>query len=129
MADTTVAVTPGTGTSVHFQPRSVTTDAGAVTAQSQVIVPGGVAGTPLASAVTVGTSAAALPASALTNRKALYVHNAGSFAIYLGGSGVTSSTGIPLEPGEGRGFDLAAGCVLYAISVAAGQDVRVLEVS
>lgn len=126
MADTAVAVTPGTGESIHTQTRTL---ADATTVDSQVIVVGGTAGTPLASAVTVGVTAVALPASALADRKALYIFNNGSVPIYVGGSAVTTATGVPVKPGRGQGFDAAAACVLYAISGTAGQNVRVLELS
>jgi hypothetical protein len=126
MADTAVAVTPGTGERIHTQTRLLSDG---TTADTQVVAPGGVAGTPLSSAVTVGITAVPLPATALADRKALYVHNNGAVPIYIGGSGVTTSTGIPLLPGTGQGFDFAKPCVLYAISGTAGQNVRVLEAS
>jgi hypothetical protein len=80
-------------------------------------------------AVTVGTSAAALPASALANRRTVTVYNNGSATIFLGPSGVLTTTGLPVTAGSAFSLDLAAGVVLYGISGSAGQDVRVLEVS
>ena len=92
-------------------------------------IPGGVSGVARASAVTAGVTALSLPATALADRKALYVFNNGSVRIYVGGSGVTTSTGIPVRPGTGQGFDADDSCLLYAISGTAGQNVRVLELS
>lgn len=85
-------------------------------------------GTCLATAVTIGTSAGTLPATNLANRKRLTVQNRGSSSIFLGGSGVTTSTGVEIQPGGDSGeLEIGATSVLYAISAAAGQDVRVLE--
>jgi hypothetical protein len=120
--ESSVDITAGSGTSV-----ATATRGGKFI---QEVIPAGLGGTVLATAVTVGTSAVALPSSALTSRKALAIYNNGQVPIYLGGSGVTTAAGIPIQPGDGPvPFDLAAGAVLYAIAATTGQDVRVVEVS
>jgi hypothetical protein len=83
----------------------------------------------LATAVTVGTSAGALPASALANRRTLTGRNNGTSTIYLGPSGVTTTNGLPVDPGQFFSATLGPGVSLYAISAVAGQNVRVLEAS
>jgi hypothetical protein len=81
----------------------------------------------LATAVTVGVAAVALPASALANRKRLTYYNNGTVTHYIGGSGVTTSTGVPIGPGQSYSDDLGPGAVLYAIAAVAGQNGRVVE--
>lgn len=80
----------------------------------------------LASAVTVGTTAGALPATSLTGRRSIEVYNNGSVDIFLGDSAVTTSTGIPVAPGSFYSCDIGT-LALYAISGSASQNVRVLE--
>lgn len=80
-------------------------------------------------AVTVGTSAVALPTTALTGRKKLYVQNRGAQSIFLGDSGVTTSSGIEVSKFSTWSDDVGAGVSMYAISGSAGMDVRVLEIS
>jgi hypothetical protein len=87
-----------------------------------------VSGTLLATAVTVGTSATVLPATTLSDRDSILVYNNGTATIYIGGSGVTTASGIPVEPGASWSDDLGETAV-YAISGTAGQNVRVLEES
>lgn len=88
------------------------------------------AGAVLSTAVTVGTSATALPSSALSSRKSMIVFNNGNTTIYLGPSGVTTSSGLPVYAGAySPAINLGAGVTLYAISGSAGQNVRVFEVS
>lgn len=86
---------------------------------------GKVVGSALATAVTVATSAVALPASALANRKSLCVYNNGSAQVFLGGSAVTTSSGLPLGAGASYCDDVGSS-TLYAIS-AGSVNVRVLE--
>jgi hypothetical protein len=106
-------------------------DGSAVTQPTQAQ---GFAGVFLATVVTVGASAVALPSAALASRKSMVVQsdpqNTGT--IYLGGSAVTadsaSTGGAILNPGESSPFD-AGSAVLYAIASAASQKVRVVEAS
>jgi len=85
-------------------------------------------GTALAvAAVTVGTSATLL-AAANSSRQALTIMNNGTATIYLGGSGVTTASGLPVTAGQGFVVE-GTTAALYAISGTAGQDVRVMEES
>jgi hypothetical protein len=82
-----------------------------------------------AGAVSVSTSAVALPASALSARKYLLVQNLGSREIYVGPSGVSTSSGLRLSPGSVGEFRLGASVSLYGIAAGGTQDVRALELS
>ena len=79
------------------------------------------------SAVTVGT-AAVIVAAAAAGRQAVTIYNNGSADIFIGGSGVTTANGLRVGPGGAYSTDRCTGA-LYAISTAAGQNVRVLEES
>ena len=57
----------------------------------------------------------------------LNVRNRGSVAVYVGPSGVTSSTGYQLDPGEQIGLELAAGETLYGITASSSAAVHVLK--
>jgi hypothetical protein len=81
----------------------------------------------LEAAVVVGLAAVALPATALTGRKAIQVENMGARPIYVGSSGVTVATGVKVNPGSVWEEDCTEGCIVYAIAPAAAQDVRVIE--
>lgn len=82
-------------------------------------------------AVTVTSAATALPTTAQTNRRTVIVYNNdASVSIFLGGSTVTSSTGVPVAAGSySPPFDIGASMTLYGITAAASVNVRVLEVS
>lgn len=77
-------------------------------------------------AYTVGTSATAIGSNP-TGRKWILVFNNGSAAIYVGGTGVTTSSGIPVPAGGSASFPVGPNIALYAISGTAGQDVRTME--
>src|SRR3972149_5918892 len=79
-------------------------------------------------AVTVGTSAVALPASTLTDRKTIFLQNNSNTTIYLGGSAVTTADGIKVLKGDSFSIDIGS-VVLYAIAGSAGNEVRVMEIS
>lgn len=121
MADRAVAVTPGSGQSIHTVPRTL---ADATTADTTAIIDAGLNGTFKVTSVTVTTAATLLPTSALADRKTLFVENHGSVTVYLGGSGVVAGngTGLKLVPGKGRGLPMAAGSAVYG-RVASGTCV------
>lgn len=85
-------------------------------------------------AVTVGTSAVALPG---TQYKGWILRNNSASIIYLGDADVTTSTGFPIDPGAifspaqiaHESLSTVVGQVseirLYAIAGGAGNDVRV----
>jgi hypothetical protein len=81
----------------------------------------------LASAVTVGTSAVALPASALAGRTRLLIQNRGGQSIFVGHSGVTTSTGIEVTKGATLALEAGPAVAFYGISGSAGNDIRVVE--
>lgn len=86
-------------------------------------------GVVLAGTIAVGTTATAIPVSALTSRKSMIIYNQGTAPIYLGGSGVGTSTGLPLGTADySPSFDLGT-TILYGICATAGGTARVLEVS
>lgn len=81
-------------------------------------------------AALVGTSAVELASSPLANRKKIIVQNNGSKDIFLGGANtVTVSSGIRVPRGASFELDWGPNVDLWAISGAAGQDVRVMEVA
>jgi hypothetical protein len=83
-------------------------------------------GNPVTTSVTCTTSATAAPASPLANRVTGTFVNNSNVTIYLGGSSVTTATGIPLLPGASFTDDI--GHATYYCIVASGTaDLRVLE--
>lgn len=77
-------------------------------------------------AQTVGVAAASLVA-ARASRVSVLIYNNGTATIYVGPSGVTVASGVPIVVGgslEERDYTGA----IFAISGTAGQDVRVWEV-
>lgn len=89
------------------------------------------AGTVVTGAVSVGTSQVVLRVggSNLTNRQGIEVQNLGTAAIYVGPTGVTTSTGIKIAPETSRWFAFRDSFDLYGICAAGTQNVRVMEVS
>jgi hypothetical protein len=77
-------------------------------------------------AYSVGTSATAIGSNPV-GRKWILVYNNGSDTIYVGGLGVTTSSGVPVPAGGPASFPYGANIQLYAISATAGQDVRTME--
>ena len=86
-----------------------------------------ISGSVLPTAVTVTTTATAIPATALAGRRAMMVRNNGSVTVYLGDSTVTSTNGFPLSPGEEKSYELGPPVTLYGITASGTADVRVLE--
>ena len=82
------------------------------------------------SAITVTSSAVALPVNPLENRRALVVHNNGVTDIFLGESTVTVDSGLPLSAGEKIAFDIqnTPNVTVYAICVGS-CNVRIMELS
>lgn len=78
----------------------------------------------------VANTAQSVKASALTNRKYLWIHNNDNTKIYIGGSGVTASNGFPLSPQAV--LEMRAGALVSPFFV--GQsgktpEIRVLELA
>jgi hypothetical protein len=79
--------------------------------------------------VTVGTTAVELAAANATRTGALIQNNASnSNSVWVGGSGVTTSDGVEITPGQSIVID-GTTAAIYGISDVAGQNVRVLEAS
>lgn len=78
-------------------------------------------------AVSVGTSATPIIASNAA-RKALYIVNNGTVPVYLGNSGVATTTGLPLLA-AGSVTDVVTTDAWYGIVASGTADVRVVEVS
>lgn len=92
---------------------------------------GGITQSPVTGSKTVTTSAAAIfaGASALSGRSGLSITNMSTVIVYLGGAGVTTSNGGPLNPGDVRIYDpIDAGVSVPIYAVAASNaEVRVEE--
>mgnify|MGYP000939420008 CR=1 FL=1 len=84
--------------------------------------------TVLSSAVSVGTSATALPASALSGRRALLISNFGSATIYLGAAGVTTAAGFPLLAGQSLALEVGT-LAIYGIVASGTVAARVMEIA
>lgn len=93
----------------------------------------GLSGGILQSVTTIGTTAAAVPASPLAGRATMLVQNVGGTTIYLGSATVVASTaaagGVQLLPDQSVPISLSAAVILYAISSAAGGLVACLELA
>lgn len=79
----------------------------------------------------VGTSVTALPNyGQLFNRRSLQIYNNTATTIYIGGSDVTTSNGIPV-PANSYSSIIDAGyrMIVYAIAASPVSDIRCLEVS
>lgn len=87
-------------------------------------------GSILTTAITIGTAGTAgIPASVLTNRKSFVGYNIGVQTVYIGGTGVTTTSGIPIPPNSYTpALDLGTG-ILYGVAAAAGGTIIALEVS
>ena len=77
---------------------------------------------------TVGTTQVELAASPLAGRTRILVQNNGTRAIYVGPTGVTTANGIRIPRRSSMELPWGEDIDLFAISAAAGQDVRVMEV-
>lgn len=81
-----------------------------------------------ASSVTVTTSATAL-ASADSDQDEVLLTNDGAADIFVGPSGVTTSTGFPVAAGAVLAITVPAGETVYGIVASGTEDMRVLAVS
>jgi len=91
------------------------------------VTPAAPNGTILATAVSVGTTATALPTTALSNRESILIVNNCSATEYIGGSGVTTSSGIPLAAGDHLSKDAGPSVAFFAIVATGTCDTRVVE--
>lgn len=81
-------------------------------------------------AISVTDTATEIPTLTLENRKAIIIRNWDTDNyVYVGGSGITASTGFPLLPKESLPFDLSDGAQLYGIcETGLTAEVRYLEI-
>lgn len=86
-------------------------------------------GVPKVTSLAVGTTATAIPTTPLTGRKSCIMYNSGTATIYLGGTEVTASIGLPVGTADySPSMDLGT-TVIYGICSTAGGTIRVLEIS
>lgn len=80
---------------------------------------------------TVTSSLTPLPTyGVLDNRRSLIIYNNSSNTIYLGGSTVTTSSGMPVPPSSYSPiFDAGIHLIIYGIAESGNNNVRVLELS
>jgi len=84
----------------------------------------------------VGTTAEAVPVTAMTNRKGLFIRNmeaVGTY-VYLGASNITADStattgGFPLNGGEAMWLTLDGSCTLYGRSASGDLTIHTLEVA
>lgn len=81
-----------------------------------------------ATAATVTTTSALLVAS-LAGRKKLMIQNLGTKEIYIGPSGVTTSSGVRIAGGAGYEIEAGPDLVWHAVASVGDQNVRVLQLA
>ncbi|KAA6459648.1 hypothetical protein DYQ86_16140 [Acidobacteria bacterium AB60] len=74
----------------------------------------------------VGTTATALTGTSAGSQAIVKAPATNTQTIYVGGSGVTTATGYPLEPGASVPLPLRA-VAIYAVAAATGQKVAWIE--
>ena len=75
--------------------------------------------------VTIGTSATAIPTSALGSRKGMILKPITN-RIYVGDANVTVAAGYPLDPDEAMPLVVDGNAVIYGISEG-GSEIAILE--
>jgi hypothetical protein len=81
-----------------------------------------------ATSVTVLTSATALPATSLTNRRRLYIKNVDTTTLYLGLNTVATNNGYPVRQNE-EVVIAVAGVTVYGIVASGTGTAKVLEIA
>ena len=116
------------GTIQNLVSGTIVQASGTLTTGSIDILP--LSGLVLTTAVTIGTvGTAAIPSTVLTNRKALIGFNTGTVTVYLGGTGVTTTSGIPIGTNAFTpSIDLGTG-ILYGIAGTTGGTIIAMEIS
>ena len=80
----------------------------------------------VSNSVTVGTTPTLIVAADNKNRE-VYLHVVGNTAVYLGGSTVTTSTGLTTEKHTSPiPFFVPTGETIYGVVVSATEDIRVM---
>jgi hypothetical protein len=83
----------------------------------------------LSTPITVGTSQVALPASPLAARKSMIIENLSNKPIYIGATGVLTTSGTKVNAGGSIEIAVGPSVIVYAIGEVASQDIRVLEIA
>jgi len=78
-------------------------------------------------AVTVGVTEVNVAPTGLAGRRFITIQNEGSSDIFIGATGVTTSTGTKISKKSSGTYEIAEDVDVFAISGSAGQDVRVFE--
>jgi len=81
-----------------------------------------------AAAATVTTTSALLAAS-IAGRKKLMIQNLGTKEIFIGPSGVTTSSGVRVAPGAGYEVEAGPDIAWHAVASSGSQNVRVLQLA
>ena len=82
-----------------------------------------------AAAESVTTTSAALVTSILAARKFIWIYNNGNKNIYLGPSGVSTSSGYPVFPGSEMCMRLGPAIALHSVTDSGTQNTRILQAS
>jgi len=82
-----------------------------------------------ATSLAVADTAQDIVASPLANRKYLHVYNNDNRKMYIGQTGVSSSTGFPVSPGAYMELRAGASIDIEFVSAKATHDLRYLELS
>jgi hypothetical protein len=87
------------------------------------------ANTAIAAAASTVSTSAALIASPLADRKYVAIYNNGSKAVYIGPSGVSTSSGFPVHVGGILEARVGSAVAIHAVAESGSQNIRTLELS
>ena len=79
--------------------------------------------------MTISTAVVAIPTSTLDNRRSIQVYNNSTNTLYIGGSDVTTTNGIPVPSYSfSQALDMGKNMTLYGIATGS-SNIRILEIS
>jgi hypothetical protein len=81
------------------------------------------------STVAIGTSEVALPTTALAGRTKMVIQNTSSNPVYVGATGLTTSTGIQIAKGATLTLEIGQSIALFGIAGSAANTVRIMELA
>lgn len=79
--------------------------------------------------VTVGATEVALPTSALAGRRRMFIQNISNNDIYVGPTGVVTTSGFRVAKGSTLALEVGQNVALFGIAAGAGNAVRVFELA
>lgn len=79
------------------------------------------------STVSIGTTATAVPTTALPGRNSMAIKNIGAATVYIGDDTVTTVNGYELEAGDSLPIDIGENVTVYGIVASGTVEVRILE--